>query len=521
MPLISYDGTEIFANQIPPLVAKTSNFIADGGSRSAVEERISLKGLLTGCGLTELVAARNSAAGVFSANFKDLVVDGTTFGKVKIQNVSFDQSDYLNSISYSIDVLHYPTAGFEFADGVINPSNTYTYTENPDQTMTMRQSVSAKGVNTSASSPGNALDNAKTFVLAQVGDFPRPALISTEGASFEYYLTDSSANIDKINNTVSIDRTCRVDLLGIDDAVILRYTKETSQNEGEPITIRYGGTVDAGREGAMPRSKYSEFKDGIDATILDENVTEDPGINRISFSFSYIEDDNSPAVKDDFTITISEGADSSLFKMSINGTLSSKEGCIGKRFTKVKDAYKGDSHNFNLCQDIYNNFYTPANGSAQGNPGVSLNPAVMTSSVGYNKFSETVSYSASLDDRTTLGFDCHSFDYSMDCQPALQVVKPTPAANGKRWIFQDLGYKTRARFAISTSAKGCTTIDTHDFSWDMINEMVAGGTKTVVDIDTSTITNEGMASSNFGVSFLSASSATSPPNYTTISSLNL
>ena len=523
MPLIEYNSTEVFANQIPPLVAKTTNFIAQNGGRVASEDRITLRGELTGCGLADLVAARNSAAGVFATNFKDLVVDGTTFEKVKIQSFNFDQSDYLHSVPYSIDVLYY--TGFQIADGVINASNQYTYTENADQTITMRQSISAKGVNTPSSS---ALDNATAFVSAQATEFPRPALIDTKGTDFEGCLTDVSTTTDKINNTVSVDRSFKTDPTAIEGGTILRYTKEISEQEGQPIKVTYAGTVDGCRNGAMPDEAYKQFMGGIEATILDENVTEDPGINRVTFSFSYEDKgdedpDTSPDVMDDFTITINEGASSSLVNMCINGTLSTKEGCMGKRLAKVKGAYQGDSHGFDMCQDIYDTFYD------QGpipNPGVSLNTEATSSNTSDNETAETMSYSACFNDRDNLDTDACSIDYTLQCQPSLRAIHAVPSAVSDNWVILDLGYNKRAKLSVSVVAKG-GNVDAHDFAWAKINKVlgpgaVKGGRNLVVDTESSSITMEGAYSFSLGVSFNSASAATDPESsYKTITSFIL
>ena len=538
--LIKYNGQDVFSGQAEPLVSKTTAFTSQGDNRILLEETIGLAGELTGCGIDELIAARNSALNVFATGFKDLEVTGIgIFTGVKIQGINFDQSPYLSSLPYNITLLHYPSGGYEFGHGITNPQSVYTYTENQDQTVSIQHEASAKGVNTSTTLPGgNALYNAKNFVSGQItGVVPRPALIDTTASDFSSYLVDFSETVDKLNNTISVSRTFETDPSAAVGSVILRYTSSVSPSEGEELLISYNGTVDAGRKGSMAgaRSKYSQFRDGVGAVrFMTENVTEDEDINNISFSFSHIQDDTDPdGIVDDFTITIEEGSDSSLFSASINGTLSTRGRCIGAAWDELKGYYNtpvnGPDHNYSFCQDVYDDFYTEDHGSCLPKPkeSLTLHEKAISKSVGYNEHAQTMSYSASYNDRETLD-GLHTFDYTMNFTPSLPAIKSVASAYNNGWIFEDLMYRNRGSFSISLNARSLSPGEANiskdtllEFGENKFHKMTESPIDQVTTSNEYVLNNQSVASATFAKTFHSVNafvegSCGDPESYTGI-----
>tara|TARA_R110000822_G_scaffold110654_6_gene241020 strand:+ start:49955 stop:51601 length:1647 start_codon:yes stop_codon:yes gene_type:complete len=477
MSLIKYNGVDLFADQIPPLVGKSVSYESNGDTRVLQLETITLNGEITGCGRDNLRTARDAVVNALSTDFKDLDISGIDIlTGVKIESIDFASSPYLESVPYSIQFTHYPTGGFEIAHGVSNPSSQYSYSEGKDQKVSITHTISAQGINTDGSVlGGNALDNAKNFVTSRlmgVWEVPRPYLIGTEETEFKAYLTDYSQNIDKVSNTFSVTRNFMTDPSDVSGHVILRYTKNIEQNDIDDITISYNGVIDAGRDDVIHtlatqsktsdglnniRSKYVEFKDSLDAlSFIDESVNEDTGINRLTFGLSYISGSNEPPITDNFTITVEEGSDSSLFNVSINGNIFSKSGCVGTRFNDVSGYYEGDSHNFEICESIYRDFYTSAHGSTQERPdGIILNNNPLSRGKSYNPIGETMSYSASFNDRTSLHWgneNVHSMDYNMTLTPSLTAITSSPSATKTGWIFEDLGYRSRAVFSFDINS---------------------------------------------------------------------
>ena len=525
--LITYNGKDVFKNQLDPLVGKTTAFVSNGDNRVCVEETISLVGELSVCSITPynasfgrlhaLIGAREDLLDDFSSSFKDLVISGIgTFKKVKVQSIDFDDSPYLATLPYTITVLHYPEGGYEFGHGICDPVCAWSYTENTNQTVSIQHEVSARGVNTSSTLGGNALDNAKAFVLGLLVDPPRPALIDTTQSNFSAYIVDFSETIDKLNNTISISRTFETDPTEVNGSVILRYTENIDGSEGEEILITHNGTVDAGRKGSMAaaRNKYTQFRDGLDVErFMTENVTEDEDINNISFSFSYFQDNKDPdGIMDDFTITLEETSDTSLFSASINGTLSVRGGCIGAEWDALKDYYESGGgetdHNYGLCQDIYDDFYTEEHGSCQEKPmeRLTLHNEPISKSVGYNEYAQTVSYNASYNDRQTLE-GLHTWDYTMNFTPSLPAIKSVASAYNEGWIFEDLMYRNRCDFSISMNARSLDGDDSvskdtmHEFGEDKFHKMVEDPEDEVLTNKGYVLNNQSVASATWASSF--------------------
>jgi hypothetical protein len=526
MSIIKYDGVDVFSNQPTPLVSKSVNYQSQGDTRVLEEHIISLRGELTGCGIDDLASARQNAINVFSESFKNLYISGVdTFTGVKILDLSFDQAPYLQILPYSVSLAHYPSGGFEVAYGVADPQNEWTYSESDNQTVSITQSVSARGINTDFSTlGGNALDNAKNFVTSQLTgtwEIPRPYIIDTKNTNFKSYLVSFNENVDKIANTISVTREFLTDPKDLEGNVILRYSKQIEEAEGEQTRISYNGTIDAGASGYIKnypstreysnlndiRSRYTQFKDSLETTnFLTENVTEDTGINRINFSLSFNSGDTEPSIIDDFSITVQENADSSLFSVSINGNLSAKQGCIGTRFSDVSGAYDGDSHRFQICDQIYQDFYTASHGSAQSKPSsVVLNSKPLSTNVSYNSGQETVSYSNSFNDRTLLQWqadDVNSIEYDMSFTPSLQAVTSSPSATKGGFIFQDLGYTSRAGFSITTSSPNyIPSGDYIDFAKSQFSKMTEDPEEVLLEANSYNKTSANSTSSEFGRSF--------------------
>tara|TARA_R110000824_G_scaffold102641_2_gene244186 strand:+ start:1738 stop:3390 length:1653 start_codon:yes stop_codon:yes gene_type:complete len=544
--LIKYDGKDVFEGQAEPLVSKTTSFINQGDNRVLIEESISLAGELTGCGMDELIAARNNAVEVFSTGFKNLEVTGIgVFTGVKVNAVNFDQSPYLASLPYTIDLTHYPSGGFKFGLGITDPVSAYTYTENTDQTVSVQHTVSVKGINTSTTIPGgNALDNAKTFVTSQLGEPPRPAMIDTWGTDFDTYLVDFNESVDKLNNTVSVDRSFESDPLDTQFGgnVILRYSSEHTQTEGEEITINYNGTIDGGRgTGATPalvaahqlakmkdvRIRYDRLKDGElgVSTFLNESVTEDTGICQLTFSFSHISGDNEPdGIVDDFTITVEENSDSSLFAVSINGNLSARGRGVGQTtFQLLSGRYDTINSHEDLCREVYDDFYVDDYGGCQDKPlNVNFNNIEIGKSVGYNEYDRTISYSASFNDRTKVdGY--HTLDYTMNFTPSIWAVKSVASAYKDGWIVEDLDYRSRGIFSINCNARSTGVVDANedkgalkDFAEEKFNKLIPQKLDEIVEANEYVLNNQEVSSSTFRASFYGEEAFTDQEDYTGI-----
>ena len=252
--------------------------------------------------------------------------------------------------------------------------------------------------------------------------------------------------------------------------------------------------------------------------FINENVTEDPNINNISFSFSFVK---GPEMVDDFTITLEENSDSSLLSVSINGNVSTRGKCMSAaNFARIEAEYNDSSqgHRFDVCQSLYNDFYSTARGSQKSNPGVTLNSNVIAKSIALNEHDQSASYSASYNDRQAL-FGMHSFDFTVTITPSLFPVKAVPSAYTNGWIFEDLGYRSRATISTQMTARGCgSPLGRSSFvnlGKTQLGEF-GGGSDMYVTMDQYTVSNQNMASATYATSFHSDNGFTNNSDYTTI-----
>ena len=206
-----------------PYVSKTlaNEFI--GGDLWATKVNVRLNGkiaLLTkrddasGNNYLRLAAKRDAIARAFagelSQNFKKFTVSGHgtsfTLNNCVVENVSFDSSNYVGLVGYSVEISGYKNdEDFYSANyGVLDPVDSWAYVEGSDGTASATHVISAKGYNTSEGQ-ANAFLNAKSFVTARKGSSSNagPALINmAEQASL--ILTNLSETVNRLGGSYSI-----------------------------------------------------------------------------------------------------------------------------------------------------------------------------------------------------------------------------------------------------------------------------------------------------------------------------
>lgn len=460
--MISYNSIEVFDGQPIPFIGKEVEYV-QAGERWAQVETLTLNGQITGCSESELKAVRDSILGTFSENFKTLSVTGIgNFERVKVSSINFQDSDYVTSIPYSISMTTYPSGGFEDFYGVVDPSDVLQYTENEDRTIQISRSISARGINTSNLSPGNALDNAKSFVLSRTGEIVAPFIIDSAASDISSYLVSSEETIDRITNTVSVSQVFRGDLDATVGAVVNRYSKEISEQLGEYPLVRIQGQVNAGRYGEIEDcyDKYDEVKNSFQYPfIMDEQVSQDLYINQLSYGFSFYQPESGvqiPLVEDIFTISVSEGSDSSLFSVSINGSISLAKGCVHTDFGLIEGQFDS-SFRSALCRDIYEDFYTTARGSKQNKPtNVLFNAFPISSSLSKSEDSMNISYSAEFDDRYVpqIFGEKISFEENIEIIPPFGKKQISEHYLGGKYSCNDLDYLPRQGISAAISMNG-------------------------------------------------------------------
>lgn len=468
---IVYNRVNIFSGQAIPFLAKNSDYI-QAGERWAQKESWVMNGFLTGCDFTSIKTRKDSLL----SNFNQLVgsIDigtGISFDIIYIDDINIEESDYIGYLPYSITFSTYPS-GQTQEFGVIEPSDQISYTENTDKTMTMVRSIKAKGYPIEEEFESQMMGRLKNFVEERKNtSVMKPFIITTTGTNLAYYLESSEESIDRINHTYSVTQTFKTDLDSSQGNVINRYTIEQSQRIYEMDVVSYKGQIDAGKYGTLSsiRAKYAAFRNSITSLfLLDERVTEDKYINRLTYDFSFYSGANAnnfPQILDDFSIEINETSSSSLFNMNVNGNISVNYGCLEDRWGLVSGYYNGFSSitpHWAKMITIYNSFYADAANSKQSNPGVILNKTPLTLNHSKNQLGNTISYSVSFNDRyipKQLEGD-RSTELSISKSLAIDKKAIKEHYLGGKYICQDLGINQRSRVAATISREGAESQET-------------------------------------------------------------
>jgi hypothetical protein len=461
--VILYNGVSIFPTQATPFISKGVENI-QVGERWGQKETWTLNGFLTGCDFAGIVAQKNSLLSNFTKMVGELSIGSEIdISPAFVDSIDVDESNYIGHLPYSISFSSYPSGGFAGTYyGVTDVSDDISYTENTDQTLGMVRTIRAKGLQTDQNSE-SSLRNARNFVSGRMNvPVMKPFIITTTGTNLSYYLESSEESMDRINNSFTVTQNFKTDLSEADGNIINRYTIEEKKAVSEMTVISYRGQIDAGKYGSLEnlRQKYIAFRNSIAATfLLDESVTEDLKINRITYNFSYNKDAaeaNFPEILDDYTITVMEDSSSSLFTASIDGNVSANYGCPADRMAKIEQRVSeidSANWNFDVITEIYNNFYTTDRSSKQAKPSlVSLNPRPLSENKSIDSNAKTIGYSAYFNDRFIPAqlLECNSFDASVTVKLPIYSTIIKEHYRGGYYICQDLG--SISRMSVSVSA---------------------------------------------------------------------
>lgn len=446
-----------------PFVSLSNDYV-QAGERWTILQAITLQGEIIGCSKSDLVARQNELLDAFSQDFKTIEISGLDdIELARVVSVDFQGSDYLSAISYTIELEAYSYDTFIDSNYVIEPVDSISIVENGDKTIDITHTISAKGVN---SSSYNALTNAKNFVLEKLdsqkseGTWPVPNLISSKDPNFKRMLVSVSEDIDRIQGRYSITKQYKSDLDYEDGSIILRHTKETTEQEGQFKIFTINGTIDGGIDSSLDfnklRTRLKNFKKSLNTEFIHEfvdsaSISEDVEAGRINFTFTF--SSNPLEVIDDYDISISENSDTALISVSVRGTMSAK-GPIGNvegvdcRYNLVKSTFNENKY-YDLAVKFYKDYLSRRGITVPDN--VILNNSHLAKTVTRNEFEGSIGYDFSFDDRISHGY--RNFDYTMDFTPSLVGIAADAIVDGGH-AFYDLGYRKRAEFKINGASVG-------------------------------------------------------------------
>lgn len=464
---IKYNNNDPFINVSPyPFVEKSVEMVKYGENWCQLD-KIKLNGQITGkcANFQEMVNRQKRFISGFAQDFKTLEIyqdNNVVYSKkfAKITNISFDSSSYVGIIPYSLDLECYPEEFFDGKFGVLEPSETVSYSENEDGILEISHNISAKGFNTN-SNYSNALENAKGFVQQRTGYISNilPAFIKY--CYINPCLKSQSESIDRLNAVYSVEEKYTTDLK-YSGVGILRYTADYSsgiQNGISAIDIK--GSIDGCRNQTIAslRQRYYDFDaystaivhysgiaNAIDLnpTPLSSGISEDTINKKINFDISF---DNDKMPKTIFSYSASFEYDylTDYITASIQGNISSKSH-LKERWSNVLSYYSG----VNLYSLLLPKYVEYANSIQNGLGNYPLNPNATSSGVSFNEYTAEIGLNATYTSRPTPPDGFSLFEYSMNFVPSINQYSNVPCLDGQgTYTVFDLNYANRALLSMN------------------------------------------------------------------------
>lgn len=275
---VQYGSSSVIFSGSKPLIQWEESVQFDGaGNRQSSLVDLTLNGtaLASGLGgsLSGVFFQINQLRNEFSQDYKLFVVKEDSqilaSGFPKINNYSFDQGVWYNSVKYQISLSYPIVVSDSFGSGVDSFSNEWNYNERQDGNLEISHEISAKGRPTyiSGAELTSAFINAKDFVLNLAGSGVQPT-----GAPFftslvtngQFFLDSKSERINVLDGTYSISEN----FINSSGAYTESYTLQGQKDENSIISISINGEIQGlGQRGARYNSAVSGWENTVSGLI--------------------------------------------------------------------------------------------------------------------------------------------------------------------------------------------------------------------------------------------------------------
>lgn len=472
---ILYGGLDVFSGICPtPFMYFDKNYI-DNSSVWGSKYDIKFEGQITGrIGPNSIYDLENKKNKLISG-FRDdnlqlrVLEDGVNIFSsdiCQIDSVSFGESKYYGLLPFNISASCYDSGSFGANYGVIDPQDSWDYSESEDGTLSLRHSVSAAGFNSSGVS---AISNAKKWVATKTGINKRFSSLRFSSIPVSDYILESiSEQVDRFNGRYSLEETYKADLLKTNSAGngILRYAIDVSKNVDDGITdVSIQGSV-VGKKNigladmALLRAKINAenfFQIAADAAkkstqaakLNDQpytrSVTENQNASEVSFSINYDDNPVPPGVaKCVYKVELAENLIKNIVDIKIDAEILCERGDASIRWATVKSYYETKFNGYDLALKEYN----------RAGYSKSFSSTPKTESISFDEFNSKITYSASWSDKYMPYSDILvSISEKVTITPSLKIytVQPSLQVNGVHNV-QDFGCANRASVSISIDA---------------------------------------------------------------------
>lgn len=511
---------------ITPYVSRTQTPIYYG-VRSGQITQIDLNGQITGSNYDALISAQTKLISGFSKDFQSLslrdgsaVVEGFPISNCIVDNINFSEGQYNQLLGYSITLRAYEASLFSGVSKVLSPVNSFVFSETDEGQRSITHTISAQGINTNASGTieGNALDNAKDFVLSLTGwsNQIMPEMIRkgdfTKYTTINPSLKSQSESVNRMNGTFSVTENWVFDENNSEDAARTVTVDIQSGINTDFVTATVNVNVQGDKRKSIteirnkvPRNNelYKIAKDNFEAMRADSsrqlnsqpssvNVDEDAESKTISVSAVFSDNDihpypvigasNAPEGHPhkkqdyayfDYSVDLNRDEITSVTEVSINGTILGIGGDLKNRYAAANQFLTGLNKNlyatgtgsnanvsfFGLSGFLYEKAKGEYDSFFTSSDNYGLNQTLNSLTITPNEFNGTISVAASFNDVDMFLGEYGQFDsasYSVSVKPALPAisVKPIVKTNETEQKFFDLGYMTKSQVDLSCSFQG-------------------------------------------------------------------
>ena len=478
-----------------PLIAETSSPVFISGQSDYFSDEINLVGILTGENLSGLDLQKMHMVSGLLSEFQTLKITGDAKGKIysgaKPISIAFSESDLTTTLPYSVSFEAYSSGAFSNFFGIVNPKDTWNFSEKDGKISDATHSVSAEGLN--LGNGVSALTNAKTFVSGRIEDFTNISLFQTGTPAF---LRSRNETIDRTKSVYSLteeyvySRTQNTLLTSLSG--ILECDSSVSLGEDGKVSVsvkgELKGSIDANITGALlttgnftPNNAKEVAVNAVASSLSDYESGSytfsnrgpasysydlNTGSNTLSFSFNFQNSSNTEQTGNILhtkTASVSSSKDNANTKVSLKGDLKPNPASAAYSFQTgdptssqlwldLREELSGINF-FNLATEALADFTGCATGYQI--TGIYLNEAPLESGVNKDPFENTISYNVSFDNRIDLSDgELTGLKVSIQDNRPIQVSGIKPSNVG--FATQNVKERKIGVYAVSASCDGGT-----------------------------------------------------------------
>ena len=490
-----------------PLVAEGVEPIYIQGEVDHIKHNIEIVGNLTGENLSGLHLQKMRMISGMLSEFQTLTITNNEankqFTSAKPESINFDTSDLTTILPYSVSFSSYSEETFSEFFGIINPKDTWIYSEQDGRITEVSHSVSAQGVKVDSDPP---LLNARKFVSGRATGCKDLSLFQT-GAPVSAFLMSRTEDVNRSSNTYGINEVYKYNttdndlVTGISKSGVftssskINFDKEGGLNVSLSASVQGSfntgdgadfddfsekmlntGVIDSNKAIELAMNAVanctSEYESGLYTFIgkgpstVSYNI--DTGQNKIDFAYTFTDQENldySGNVLHTRSATVAASKDDSLVKVGIEGEFLYKgpdiafvsgDAATGERFQLVEKSYSGLLNNsgfLNLAVEALQDFTGDATGyHISGN---FINPEPLSKQITKDPEKSSITYNLEFDNRPDLASGTLSgLQINISDKRPIQLSGIVPSLGG--FAKQNLINRRAGEYSVSASCEADT-----------------------------------------------------------------